>query len=92
MGARDVPSKKVNAIAIDPGTPQNVYLAGPGGLFRSADGGLTWEAMTVQLSSEPLAMTLDPRNPTMLFTLLADGALLKSEDSGAGWATVEIKP
>ena len=82
----------MNAIAVDPITPQNVYLAGSDGLFRSADGGLTWEAMTVQFSSEPLAMTLDPRNPTTLFTLLAEGALLKSDDSGASWVTVDIKP
>lgn len=82
----------MNAITVDPITPQNVYLAGPGGLFRSADGGLTWEAMAVQLSSEPVALTIDPRTPSNLFVLLADGTLLKSDDTGANWTTVEIKP
>lgn len=86
-----MPSQKVNAIAIDPITPENVYLAGPGGLFRSTDGGLTWEAMGVQLSSEPLALTLDPRNPKTVFVLLSDGTLLRSEDGGTTWVTVEVR-
>ena len=87
-----MPTQKVNAIAIDPVTPQNVYLAGPDGLFRSTDSGLTWEAMNTQLNSEPLALTLDPRGPAMLFTLLADGTLLRSSDGGTAWASVEGDP
>ena len=86
-----MPSKKVNAIAVDPVTPQNVYLAGPGGLFRSADGGVTLEVMPVELNSEPLALTLDPHTPTTLFVLLADGALWKSEDAGKTWAALGMK-
>jgi photosystem II stability/assembly factor-like uncharacterized protein len=87
-----VPLQEVNAIAIDPATPQNVYLAAPDGLFRSKDGGLTWEALPVQLNSEPLALTLDPRNPIRLFALLADGTLMQSEDSGTSWAGKEVGP
>ena len=90
MGARDAPSQKANSIAIDPITPQNVYLAGPDGLFRSPDGGLTWEAIGVQVSSQPLALTLDPRHPAQLFALFANGTLLRSEDSGTTWVTLEI--
>ncbi len=90
MGARDVPAQTVNAIAIDPVTPQNAYLAGPNRLFRSKDGGLTWEALPFRLSSEPLALTLDPRNPARLFVLLADGTLMQSEDGGTSWVNKEI--
>jgi photosystem II stability/assembly factor-like uncharacterized protein len=85
-----VATPTVTAIAIDLVTPQNVYLASPDGLFRSADGGLRWEALPVHLSSEPLALTLDPHHPTTLFVLLADGALLRSDDSGTTWTTVEV--
>jgi len=85
-----VPSPEVNSIAIDPITPQNVYLVGPDGLFRSIDGGLTWGAMNAVLEAEPLALTLDPRNPGTLFVLLAGGAVLRSDDSGSVWATLEI--
>lgn len=85
-----MPSQEVNAIAVDPMTPQNVYLAGPAGLFRSADGGLAWEAMPFRLSSEPIALTLDPQHPFTLFVLLADGSLLRSDDGGTTWVTLEV--
>lgn len=84
-----MPSAKVTAVAIDPYTPQKVYLAGPDGLFRSADGGLTWKTMKVDVKAAPLALTLNSRTPAMLFVLLADGTLLRSENSGDTWTTVE---
>lgn len=87
-----MPSQEVNAIAIDPATPQNIYLAAPDGLFRSADGGLAWEALPVRLNSEPLALTLDPHDPTRLFALLADGTLMQSEDGGTSWVNKEVGP
>jgi len=90
LGARGVPSQVVNAIAIDPVTPQNVYLASPEGLFRSADGGLNWEALPFRLSSEPMALTLDPKHPATVFVLLADGSLLRSDDGGTTWVTLEV--
>ena len=92
MGTRDVPTQEVKAIAIDPLTPQNVYLASPDGLFRATDGGLTWEALNASLSSEPVALTLDPQHPTTLFALLMGETLLKSDDSGTTWATVGGNP
>ena len=85
-----MPSQKVNAIAVDPVTPQNVYLAGPDGLSRSADGGLTWTAMPLQFKAEALALTLNPQDPKSLFALLSDGTLLISQDQGATWAVREI--
>ena len=80
----------MNAIAIDPITPQNVYLANPDSLFRSADGGVTWTTMKVELSAEPLALTLNPNTPSTLFVLLADGTLMLSDNSGDTWTTVEV--
>ena len=85
-----MPSQTVNAIAIDPVVPQNVYLAAPSGLFRSADGGLTWVALKAQLDSAPVALALDPRHPATVFALLAGGTLLRSDDSGATWVPREL--
>lgn len=87
-----MPSQKVNAIAVDPVTPQNVYLAGPGGLFRSADGGLTLTLMPVESKAEALALTLNPQDPKSLFAVMSDGTLLFSHDQGATWATREVGP
>ena len=87
-----MPTQTVNAIAIDPIVPQNVTLAGPSGLFRSNDGGLSWVALKVQLDSAPLALTLDPRHPESAFVLLENGTLLRSDDSGKTWAPRAIGP
>lgn len=81
----------VNAVAVDPVTPQNVYLAAPSGLFRSADGGLNWQPVKTELASEPLALTLDPQHPATLFVLLADGTVIRSDNSGDTWATLEAR-
>ena len=80
-----MPSQTVNALAIDPVVPHNVTLAAPSGLFRSNDGGLTWVKLQAPLESEPVALTLDPRHPATLFALLAEGTLLRSDDSGETW-------
>jgi hypothetical protein len=80
-----VPSQQVNAIAIDPVTPQNVYLAGPDGLFRSADGGLAWESLPLTTDSAPVGLALDPHQPATLFALLANGTVWTSLDSGEAW-------
>ena len=87
----------MNALAIDPVVPHNVTLAAPSGLFRSndvgtdigvftsPDGGLTWAKLQATVESEPVALTLDPRHPATLFALLAEGTLLRSDDSGETW-------
>ena len=80
-----MPSQTVNALAIDPVVPHNVTLAAPSGLFRSNDGGLTWAKLQATVESEPVALTLDPRHPATLFALLAEGTLLRSDDSGETW-------
>ena len=85
-----MPSTQVVALSIDPITPQNVYLTSPEGFFRSNDGGLTWTTMRLETNSQPVGLTLDPHNPARLFALLADGTLLRSEDSGTTWSAEEV--
>ena len=75
----------VRSIAVDPVTPQRVYAAGPAGLFRSNDGGLTWEKASTGLTGEPLAVTLDPATPQTVFVVLIDDSVWQSTDGGATW-------
>ncbi|HLF74443.1 MAG TPA: hypothetical protein VI524_08865 [Anaerolineales bacterium] len=75
----------VRSIAVDPLTPQRVYAAGPAGLFRSEDGGLTWTKAGDGLAGEPLAVTLDPADPETVFVVTTDGKVWKSDDGAATW-------
>lgn len=93
MGTRGVPTNPlIRSIAVDPVTPQRVYVAGPAGLFRSNDGGLTWAAAGDGLKGEPLAVTLDPTSPQTVMAVLADGSVWKSADGATTWTPLEAGP
>ncbi|MGH2536349.1 MAG: WD40/YVTN/BNR-like repeat-containing protein [Candidatus Promineifilaceae bacterium] len=79
----------IHSVTVDPNTPQRVYAAGPAGLFRSDDAGLTWAPADAGLSNLPVAVTLDPAVPQTIFTLLADGSVWRSPDGAATWAPLE---
>ncbi len=81
----------IRSIAVDPITPQRVYAAGPAGLFRSNDGGLTWEAAGEGLAGEPLAVTLDPAAPQRVFAVLSDGSVWHSADGATSWQKVDAE-
>ncbi len=76
-------------MAVDPITPQRVYVAGPAGLFRSDDGGLTWTEASDGLGGEPLAVTLDPALPQTVIAVLTDGSVWKSSDGATTWQALE---
>ena len=80
----------IRSVAVDPINPKRVYVAGPAGLFRSDDGGLTWTVASNGLSGEPLAVTLDPGTPQTVFALLADGTVWQSRDGAMTWKAAGI--
>lgn len=85
-------NKMVQSIAVDPLDPERVYAAGPAGLFRSHDGGLTWQTASDGLSGEPLAVTLDPASPQKVIVVTTDGSVWQSRDGAATWRMPEAQP
>jgi len=75
---------------VDSATPERVYAAGPAGLVRSDDGGLTWEVAGEGLTSEPLAVTLDSTAPQNLYMVLADDSVWHSEDGATTWQKLGV--
>ena len=75
----------VRSLAVDPLTPRRVYAAGPAGLFRSEDGGLTWTKASDGLAGEPQAVTLNPAAPETVFVVTTDGKVWKSSDGATTW-------
>src|SRR6478735_1880997 len=68
----------VLVLAIDPQTPTTIY-AGTygGGVFKSTDGGLTWNAVGpgyVNVSS----LLVDPRTPTTVYAGIDAGVIYKT--------------
>jgi photosystem II stability/assembly factor-like uncharacterized protein len=85
----------VHALATTAALPGTVFLALRMGLFRSADGGRSWDDMEVGRFS-PLTYGRDirvsPHDPRTLFACLSpaarsqDGSMYRSQDLGATWA------
>jgi len=75
----------VNAIAFDPVTPEIVYAGTTKGLFRTANGGNSWERIGKGLK-DPFVSSLliNPAQPAQLY-LGGPGGVWKSLDSGKTW-------
>ncbi len=70
-------------IAVDPHQPLTVYALG-GGLFKSADGGQSWEAKTLFVS-DPWCLAIAPSDPSILYIGSQTGQVVKSSDGGETW-------
>ena len=89
------------ALAVDPSNPQTVYLgidgdpAGGkmgGGIFKSEDGGATWNQLPNQPDSRRMyyGLAVDPTDSKRIFwgTCGDKGGVYRSSDGGASWEKV----
>lgn len=78
------------SVAIDPQTPSTVYVGAEQGLFRTVDGGATWEVVKRGLHYK--SVLVDPVVPAIVY-VGADGpcgdGMSRSEDGGTNWMRVE---
>ncbi|MFQ5568604.1 MAG: WD40/YVTN/BNR-like repeat-containing protein [Rhodothermales bacterium] len=79
-----------NALAWDPVSPQNVYLAGSSGVWKSTDAGRHWQQI---LKGRAKAIVLDKQRPSIVYAGLAASSeegdqapgIWKSTDGGTNW-------
>ena len=103
----DQPVQSIGAIAIDPANHQNVWV-GTGeswtrnsvsignGVYRSTDGGETWEYAGLPESERVSKILVDPRSsntvyvcvPGKLWSDSADRGLYKTTDAGKTWQLI----
>ena len=88
------------ALAIDPGMPGTMYAGTgtptPAGVFRSNDGGRTWEQRPVEIAAECInvgtprvtAIAIDPTAANRVWVGLEVDGLRLSTDSGESWRAV----
>jgi hypothetical protein len=80
----------IRALAIDPVTPTTLYAGTFGGVFKSTDGGGSWQAMNIGLVDSfgfvpfVYALVIDPVTPTTLYAGTS-GGVFKSTDGGGSW-------
>src|SRR6185436_15910542 len=60
-----------------------------GGVFRSTDGGATWESLGVTASRPPVnTIAIDPGDPRHLFAGTSGGGIYESRDGGTSWNSI----
>ena len=78
----------VGAITLAQATPSTLYVStrtpnGNGGLFKTTDGGATWNIISSVVGVNSIA--IDPRNSSVVYALTGHG-LLKSSNGGETWS------
>jgi len=80
-------------IFLSPWHPETLYLIDfyldgisvPRALWRSTDGGSTWEPIGQAALDSPVALAFDPVTPDLLYGANAGGTIRKSRDGGTTW-------
>jgi photosystem II stability/assembly factor-like uncharacterized protein len=77
----------VFALAVDPANPQ-VVLAGTsrGSIYRSTDGGGTWNQVRRDLGRGVLALAFNPFKPGQVLAGARGGGIWRSSDGGLSWS------
>ncbi len=81
----------LRGIVQDSTNPDNVFVIGRSGPFRSHDGGYTWEGMAYEPANFPewYTIAINPGNQQeLLISDEFDGHLVKSTDGGKNWRIV----
>ncbi|MFP4082198.1 MAG: VPS10 domain-containing protein [Candidatus Aminicenantes bacterium] len=81
----------IQCIVVAPEIPDTVYIGTwRDGLFKTTDGGKTWFPKNNGLAvSDVCSLSIDPRNPEILYAGLGEGAgIYKSTDGGDFWNSV----
>lgn len=86
--------EQITSVEISTSDPDIAYAAGRFSVFRSEDGGLSWQKVSggdtpwgapgVQ-TGFPIDFQVDPRDPNRIFTNAYGGGAFLSEDGGRSW-------
>jgi photosystem II stability/assembly factor-like uncharacterized protein len=86
-----------NGLTVDPADPKRLYLAAwgvthpdgdtGGGIFLSTDAGATWRNVLPE-AQHVYDVTVDPRDPKVLYACGFDQAAFRSADRGETWARI----
>jgi len=95
-------SGRVNAVEFDPTNTNIIYIGAPaGGLWKSTNGGATWQTTTDQLASIGVSdIAIHPQDNNIIYIATGDAdasdtytfGLLKSVDAGLTWQTTGYNP
>ena len=77
-----LPTHRIGAFAVDPGSRGTLYVSTQEGLFKTSDAGATWQTAPAKLAYG--AVVSDPQDPGTVYGAGSEG-VVKSLDSGSTW-------
>jgi hypothetical protein len=91
-GATRSPFQKyVLSAAVDPSDARRVLVGTADGLFRSLDGGASWEEAVLPVPAEQVgAILFDPHRPGVVYLALRSIGVFRSEDHGDVWEELAL--
>ena len=74
------------SIALHPTNPRIIYVSTNESVYKTRDGGASWERMASELSTyRVLSLAVDPEHPATVFAGTMFDAVYKSPDGGQRW-------
>lgn len=92
--AGELKAGRVNTIAFHPTDSRRIFLGSQGGVWRTPDGGTTWNPLTDQQCTSSIgSVVIDPVNPNIVYAGTGDArsfvqagcGVLRSTDGGTTW-------
>jgi photosystem II stability/assembly factor-like uncharacterized protein len=78
----------VHALAMD-ADGRSLFLGAHTGLFRSEDGGRSWQKVGLPAKHahlDVMAVAVDPKDPLLIYVGTHEAGVFKSSDGGIGWS------
>jgi len=93
-----VREEEVQSVQFSPSNPMIAYAGNPYMIYRSTDGGFTWETVLPDEgwgsagteAGFPIDFEVDPRNPDRIFANNYGGGNFLSEDGGRTWKDASV--
>jgi uncharacterized iron-regulated membrane protein len=75
----------------DPDRPARLLLGTHAGLYRSGDGGRSWQALSMPVTVEQVgSLVADPQAPRRVYAVLRKAGVFVSDDFGDHWQAVPV--
>jgi photosystem II stability/assembly factor-like uncharacterized protein len=86
LGSCGKQSDAIVSVALHPTNPGILYVATNESVYKTRDGGGSWERISTELSSRRvLTLAIDPRHPATIYAGTMGDAVYKSPDGGQRW-------
>ncbi len=82
-----LPTGTINGFAVHPMNPNTMYVAMRDGVYRSEDAGARWTP-AAGCPKNAVAVAVNPKRPTEVYAVTAEGRMFMSRDGGQTWEPV----